>query len=61
AALADTHIAVEKSESKNRVTVSAKVLDKKERVREVAKLLSGETITDATLKSARELIAVGEK
>lgn len=61
AALADTHIAVEKAELKNRVTVSARVLDKKERVREVAKLLSGETITEATLKSARELIAVGEK
>lgn len=61
AALADTHIAVQKQEQKGRVQVTAGVLEKKARVQEVAKLLSGETITDATLKSARELIAVGEK
>lgn len=60
AALADTHIAVQKQEKNGRVTVSATVLERKERVQEVAKLLSGEDVTTASLKSARELITAGE-
>ncbi len=55
AALADSHIAVEKHEIKKRSVISARVLTDDERFREVAKLLSGEEVTEASLQSAREL------
>ncbi len=55
AALADSHIAVEKREIKKRSVISARVLTDDERFREVAKLLSGEEVTEASLQSAREL------
>ena len=56
AGYADTHFAVEKIKLGSRVVSSIKKLDEHERVHEVAKLLSGEEITEASLKSARELI-----
>ncbi|MBL8000025.1 MAG: DNA repair protein RecN [Candidatus Kapabacteria bacterium] len=56
AAMADTHISVSKSERKGRIVVNARVLRPDEQLREVAALLGGEEITDATLNSARELI-----
>jgi DNA repair protein RecN (Recombination protein N) len=56
AGLADHHFIVEKSANDGRVVSSIKRLNEKERVREVAKLLSGENVTETSLKSARELI-----
>lgn len=57
AALANEHFLVEK-ETDNDITVTKiKKLDKNEKVIEVAKLLSGEKITDASIKSAKELIS----
>lgn len=56
AALASEHLLVEKgSEGENTVT-TIRPLNKSEKVIEVAKLLSGETVTDASIKSAKELI-----
>jgi DNA repair protein RecN (Recombination protein N) len=56
AALADEHLLVEK-ESEGPVTITKiRSLDKNEKVIEVAKLLSGEKVTDASIKSAKELI-----
>jgi DNA repair protein RecN (Recombination protein N) len=51
---ADQHFAVEKKQVEGRVVSSIKKLSMDERVNEVAKLLSGETITEASLKSADE-------
>jgi DNA repair protein RecN (Recombination protein N) len=59
AGLADHHFIVEKNTSNGRVISSIKKLDENDRVREVAKLLSGENITDASLEGARELIKSG--
>ncbi|MGA9408247.1 MAG: DNA repair protein RecN [Bacteroidota bacterium] len=56
AGLADTHFAVEKIEDGKRTTTRLRRLDVEERVREVAKLMSGEKVTEAGLKSARELM-----
>jgi DNA repair protein RecN (Recombination protein N) len=56
AGLADHHFIVEKSTNDGRVVSSIKKLEKNERVREVAKLMSGEKITEASLAGARELI-----
>ena len=56
AALADTHFAIAKIESNKRTSTQLTKLEHEERVKEVAKLLSGETITEAGLRSARELM-----
>lgn len=56
AAFAETHIVVEKNTTKSRTTISAHILDEEEHIKEVAKLLSGENISDATIESARQLV-----
>lgn len=56
AGLADHHYFVQKREVDTRVVSEINKLDLNERIVETAKLLSGETVTEATLESARELI-----
>jgi DNA repair protein RecN (Recombination protein N) len=56
--LADLNVYVEKYEKEGRTLISAKVLDKNERLKETARLISGEIITDSSLKSAKELMNV---
>ena len=56
AGLADHHFIVEKKSKDDRVTSSIKRLNNDDRVKEVAKLLSGEKITAASLESAKQLI-----
>jgi DNA repair protein RecN (Recombination protein N) len=58
AGFADLHYVVEKSEEKKRVSTSVRKLQDGERVVEVARLMSGETVTDAALQGARELIGM---
>jgi DNA repair protein RecN (Recombination protein N) len=61
AGLADSHFMVAKSESKNRTVSSIKRLPEKERIYEVARMLSGEDVTDAGLSSARELMGLRQQ
>jgi DNA repair protein RecN (Recombination protein N) len=56
AAFSDHHYTVEKKTIDDRVISSIRKLNDREKVIEVAKLLSGEKVTDASIKSARELI-----
>lgn len=56
AALAEEHLLVEKETEGAAAITKIRKLDKNEKVIEVAKLLSGEKITDASIKSAKELI-----
>ncbi|HEX3072945.1 MAG TPA: DNA repair protein RecN [Ignavibacteriales bacterium] len=58
AGLADEHFAVEKKEEDNRSSSSIRKLTREERIREVAKLISGENVTEASLKGARELMGI---
>jgi DNA repair protein RecN (Recombination protein N) len=58
AALADEHLLVEKETEGNSTFTKIRPLDKNEKVIEVAKLLSGEKVTDASIKSAKELMSV---
>lgn len=62
AGLADEHYVVEKVEQKKgrsgRATTTIRKLTLEQRVREVARLLSGAEVTEAGLKSARELMGV---
>jgi DNA repair protein RecN (Recombination protein N) len=56
AAFADAHILVEKRQTKTETRINAHVLTSEEHIQEVARLLSGEEVTDAALQSARELV-----
>ena len=56
AGFADCHFAVEKSEVKHRTSSTIRKLEEEERIREVARLLSGEELTEASLSGAREFI-----
>ncbi len=57
-ALADQHYAVEKTEINKRVTSMIRKLNNAERIKEVAKLMSGENITEASIKGAKELMGL---
>ncbi len=56
AGLADYHFSVEKSAESGRSVSTIRKLDKQERIREIAKLMSGEKITEASLQGAIELM-----
>lgn len=56
ASLADAHYAVSKGKSGDRMVSNIQKLSKQESIKEVAKLLSGEEVTEASLKSAKELM-----
>ncbi|MBM2847015.1 MAG: repair protein RecN [Bacteroidetes bacterium] len=58
AGLADVHFSVVKSEDGKRATTAIRKLSMDERVKEVAKLMSGAEITEAGLKGAKELMGV---
>jgi len=59
ASLSDLHFSVEKKTIGTRVVSSIRKLDNSEKINEVAKLLSGEEITENSLKSAKELLGLG--
>jgi DNA repair protein RecN (Recombination protein N) len=56
ACMADSHYGVSKSVKKDRTTTEVRLLDSRERVDEIARMLGGKTITDATIKHAEEMI-----
>jgi DNA repair protein RecN (Recombination protein N) len=56
AAHADQHLRVEKREEDGRTTATVAALVKGDRVREVARMLGGESVTDTSLRHALELI-----
>lgn len=53
---ADNHIKIYKETEKSRNITKAKVLSNKERIEEIAKIISGEKITEHAIKHAEELI-----
>lgn len=57
AGFSQTHFAVEKRFTKGKTVTEIKKLNHNEKIREVAKLLGGEEITDTTLKNAQELVS----
>jgi DNA repair protein RecN (Recombination protein N) len=56
ACYADHHLRTDKQVDEDRTVTSVAALGKEERVREIARMLGGESITDTTLKHATELI-----
>ncbi|OGC91392.1 MAG: DNA repair protein RecN [candidate division Zixibacteria bacterium RBG_16_53_22] len=57
ASMADHHFRVFKSTSRGRAVTRVQPLDRKERVREIASLISGEKITQKSIAGAEELLA----
>ena len=59
ASMATSHYGVAKSVKNDRTSTEVRLLDTKERVDEIARMLGGKTITDATIKHAEEMIERG--
>jgi DNA repair protein RecN (Recombination protein N) len=57
AAFADQHLAVEKHDSGGRTRIQVRVLDDAARTQEVARMLSGATVTETSLRHAAQMIA----
>jgi DNA repair protein RecN (Recombination protein N) len=56
ASLADAHWAVRKKVERGRTVTEVHVLGKAERIEEIARMLGGETVTDAARQHAREMV-----
>jgi DNA repair protein RecN (Recombination protein N) len=56
ASFADHHLRVEKKEAGGRTTTEVSAIEGDERVREVARMLSGQAVTETSLQHAQELI-----
>ncbi|HEU5248491.1 MAG TPA: DNA repair protein RecN [Thermoanaerobaculia bacterium] len=61
AALADRHFRAEKTETRGRTIAAVRLLDGKERVAEIARMLAGEKVPETALRHARELLAQAEE
>ena len=57
AALADRHFRAEKKESRGRTIAAVRLLEGRERVDEIARMLAGEKVPETALRHARELLA----
>ena len=57
AAFADQHFVIEKTEKKGRTQTEIRRMDDAERAREIARMLSGEKLTETSLKHAESLLA----
>jgi DNA repair protein RecN (Recombination protein N) len=57
AAFADQHLVVEKHVSEGRTRTRIRVLDDRARTHEVARMLSGATVTETSLQHAAQMIA----
>ncbi len=57
ASFADQHFLIEKSTQRGNVKMTVHELSREDRVREIARLISGEKISPASLEHARQLIA----
>jgi DNA repair protein RecN (Recombination protein N) len=57
--LASSHFRIEKEVKGKRTRSSIHLLEYEERVEELARMSSGETITDASLEHAREMLRPG--
>jgi len=59
ASMATSHYGVSKSVKNDRTNTEVTLLDRKERVEEIGRMLGGKTITEATIKHAEEMIERG--
>lgn len=60
AALSDSHYFIEKGKSGDRITTGVRPLGRREKIREIARMLAGEKVTEVTLQHAEELVSMAE-
>lgn len=60
AAMSDFHYTVQKEKVNERTSTSVRKLGKPDKVREIARMLSGEKVTDLTLRHAEEMVSLAE-
>ena len=60
AAYANNHLKIEKSVIGGRTYTSVKSLDHKQRVEELARIISGENLTSISLKNAEEMLSIAQ-
>lgn len=56
AAFADQHFVIEKQEKQGRTKTTIRLMDDSERTEEIARMLSGEKLTDASRKNAEQML-----
>ena len=56
AAMADTHLYIEKKEKQNRTVTSVKELNKEEQIMELSRMLTGTQLTETAKDHAKELL-----
>ncbi len=56
ASFGHNHLYVHKQKEKNQTTTAIKMLNEEERIKEIARMLGGVTLTDATYQHAREML-----
>ena len=61
AALSDNHLLIEKKTDENRTYTTVHTLDYDEKVREIARIISGDATNDVSLRNAEELIKNKER
>ncbi|SDH51529.1 DNA replication and repair protein RecN [Alteribacillus persepolensis] len=61
AAMADHHLYIEKAEKNNRVMTTVHPINGKEKTDEIARMMSGVTITELTRENAHELLTMADK
>jgi len=61
AALADRHYLAEKREARGRTVASVRLLEGRERVAEIARMLAGENVPETALKHARTLLGAAAR
>jgi DNA repair protein RecN (Recombination protein N) len=61
ASYADSHYSIQKRVEKGRTVTQVARLDEQDRVQEIARMMSGERVTESVLKHAAELLRAGSK
>ncbi|WP_445493154.1 DNA repair protein RecN [Niallia sp. 03133] len=61
AAIADTHLFIAKSIHEGRTSTTVLPLSKQDKIKEIARMISGTEITDLTKKHAKELLKLAQK
>ena len=61
AGMADNHYLIEKSSTEEKTSTTVTLLDREARVRELARIIGGVTVTELTIQSANEMIEMAEQ
>ncbi|MBN1533670.1 MAG: DNA repair protein RecN [Spirochaetes bacterium] len=61
AAMSDSHFSVQKQKSDSRITTVVRQLNRREKIKEVARILAGEKVTDLSIRHAEEMVGMAEK